>query len=98
MGAIERKSKRDPTDLTDEKWSRIAPLLPRPAKRGRKPSVEMRESVNAIRCMTCTGGDWRMLPKHFPPWQTVSWWFRRFVRLMLVRTIHDIALMIDREC
>ncbi len=25
------------------------------------------------------------------------WWFRRFVRLLLFRTIHDIALMIDRE-
>ena len=37
-----------------------------------------------------------MLPKHFPPWQTVYWWFRRFVRLMLFRTIHDIALMEDR--
>ncbi len=38
-----------------------------------------------------------MLPKDFPPWQTVYWWFRRFVRLMLFRTIHDIALMMDRE-
>ena len=33
----------------------------------------------------------------FPPWQTVYWWFRRFVRSMLFRTIHDIALMMDRE-
>ncbi len=38
-----------------------------------------------------------MLPKDFPPWQTVYWWFRRFVRLMLFRTIHDVALMLDRE-
>ena len=38
-----------------------------------------------------------MLPKDFPPWQTVYWWFRRFVRLMLFRTIHDIARMLDRE-
>ena len=38
-----------------------------------------------------------MLPIHFPPRQTVYWWFRRFVRLLLFRTIHDIALMIDRE-
>jgi hypothetical protein len=27
----------------------------------------------------------------------VYWWFRHFVRLMLFRTIHDIALMLDRE-
>jgi hypothetical protein len=28
-----------------------------------------------------------MLPSDFPPWQTVYWWFRRFVRLFLFRTI-----------
>jgi transposase len=38
-----------------------------------------------------------MLPKDFPPWQTVYWWFRRFVRRLLFRTIHDLALMLDRE-
>lgn len=38
-----------------------------------------------------------MLPKDFPPWQTVYWWFRRFVRRLLFRTIHDVALMLDRE-
>ena len=37
-----------------------------------------------------------MLPIHFGPWQTVYWWFRRFVRLLLFRTIHDVALMLDR--
>lgn len=97
MAAIERKTKRYPTDLTDEEWQQIEPLLPRPAKRGRKPGVDMREILNAIRYMTRTGGGWRMLPKDFPPWQTVYWWFRRFVRLMLFRTIHDIAVMVDRE-
>lgn len=97
MAAIERKAKRYPSDLTDEEWSRIAPLLPGPARRGRKPGVDLREILNAIRYMTRSGGGWRMLPRDFPPWQTVYWWFRRFVRLMLFRTIHDIALMIDRE-
>ena len=97
MAAIERKTKRYPTDLTDEEWERIAPLLPKPAKRGRKPEVDLREVLNAIRYMTRSGGGWRMLPKDFPPWQTVYWWFRRFVRLMLFQTIHDIAVMIDRE-
>ena len=40
---------------------------------------------------------WRMLPKEFPPWQTVYWWFRRFMRRFLFETIHDMAVMIDRE-
>ena len=97
MADLEKKTKRYPTDLTDEEWRRIAPLLPKPPRRGRKPGVEMREILNAIRYMARSGGGWRMLPKDFPPWQTVYWWFRRFVRLLLFRTIHDVALMMDRE-
>ena len=38
-----------------------------------------------------------MLPTNFGPWQTVYWWFRRFVRRMLFQTIHDVAVMLDRE-
>jgi putative transposase len=97
MAKIERRTKRYPSDLTDAEWERIAPLLPKVARRGRKPSVDRREILNAIRYMARSGGGWRMLPKDFPPWQTVYWWFRRFVRLMLFRTIHDVALMLDRE-
>jgi transposase len=97
MAEIERKAKRYPTDLTDEEWAKIEPLLPKPARTGRQREVDLREILNAIRYMTRSGGGWRMLPKDFPPWQTVYWWFRRFVRLLLFRTIHDIALMTDRE-
>jgi len=32
------------------------------------------EILNAIRYMARSGGGWRMLPKDFPPWQTVYWW------------------------
>ncbi len=97
MADIAKKTKRYPSDLTDEEWERIAPLLPRPAKKGRKTAVDLREVLNAIRYMARSGGGWRMLPRDFPPWQTVYWWFRRFVRMLLFRTIHDVALMIDRE-
>ena len=97
MAAIEKKTKRYPSDLTDEEWLAIEPILPRPAERGRKRTTDLREVVNAIRYMVRSGCEWRMLPIHFPPWQTVYWWFRRFVRLLLFRTIHDLAVMIDRE-
>jgi transposase len=56
MAAIERKTKRYPTDLSDEEWERIAPLLPKPAKRGRKRQVNMWEVLNAIRYMTRSAG------------------------------------------
>jgi hypothetical protein len=56
MAEIARKSKRYPSDLTDEEWQRILPLLPEPPTRGRKVSVDLREMLNAIRYMarSCT--------------------------------------------
>lgn len=97
MAAIEKKTRRYPTDLTDEEWSQIVPLLPKPGKTGRRRRIDLREVLNAIRYLVRTGCNWRMLPINFPAWQTVYWWFRRFVRLLLFRTIHDIAVMIDRD-
>ncbi len=97
MAEIEKKTKRYPTDLTDAEWQRVETLLPPASKRGRRRSVDLREVLNAIRYLVRTGCGWRMLPKDFPPWQTVYWWFRRFVRLLLFRTIHDIGVMLDRE-
>ena len=96
MAKIRRKLKRYPTDMTDEEWSVIAPLLPGPAKKGRPRKTECREVVNAIRYLF-DGLRVEMLPSDFPPSQTVYWWFRQFVRRLLFKTIHDIALMADRE-
>jgi transposase len=77
MAEIERKAKRYPTDLTDEEWSRIEPMLPGAARTGRRRAVDLREVLNATRYLAHTGCGWGMLPKDFPPWQTVYWWFRR---------------------
>ena len=77
MAEIEKKAKRYPTDLTDEEWVRIAPLLPPPVRTGRRRGVDLREVLNALRYLVRTGCGWRLLPKDFPPWQTVYWWFRR---------------------
>ena len=71
MAEIARKTKRYPTDLTDAEWDQIKPLLPKAARRGRKPKTDMREVMNAIRYMARSGGGWPMLPKEFGPWQTI---------------------------
>lgn len=88
---------RYPTDLSDAEWAILQPLLPPPARRGRKIAVDLREVLNALRYLARTGCGWRLLPSHFPPWQTVYWWFRKLLRRFLFRTIHDIMVMIDRE-
>lgn len=97
MAGFEKRSKRYPTDLTDEEWLFIQAFLPPVAPRGRKPATNLRDVLDALRYLARTGGGWRMLPNDFPPWQTVYWWFRRFVRRLLFRTIHDVTLMLDRE-
>jgi putative transposase len=65
--AVFERRRRYPTDLTDEEWERIGPLLPKPARRGRKPGVDLREILNAIRYLARAGCGWRLLPVHFGP-------------------------------
>jgi putative transposase len=67
-----------PTDLTDDEWRVLEPLIP-PAKSGGRPrSVDIREIVNAIRYLLRSGGAWRLLPHEFPPWPTVYAYVRRW--------------------
>ena len=96
MAKIAKKTKRYPSDLTDEEWSAVEPFLPKPAPTGSPRRVDLREIMNALRYIVRSGCEWRMLPVHFPRWQTVYWWFRRLARRLMFKTIHDIALMIDR--
>ncbi len=62
---------RYPSDVTDEEWAEIAPLIP-PAKRGGgKRRVDMRAVVNGIMYILSTGCQWRYIPKDLPPRSTV---------------------------
>ena len=97
MAQIAKKTKRYPSDLTDEEWDRLAPLMPKPGRRGRPREVDFREVINAVRYLVRSGCGWRMLPIHFGAWQTVYGWFRELARRFLFQTIHDIELMLDRE-
>ena len=66
---------RYPSDLTDDEWSHIEPLVP-PAKRGgRKRSVEVREIVNGLMYVLSTGCQWRYVPKDLPPKSTLFDYF-----------------------
>jgi transposase len=67
-----------PSDLTDEQWALIEPLLPPPHWDGRKEKHPRREIVDAIAYLNRTGCSWRQLPADFPPWQTVYWHFARW--------------------
>jgi putative transposase len=67
-----------PTDLTDDEWRVLEPLIP-PAKPGGRPrSVDLREIVNGVRYLLRSGGAWRLMPHDLPPWETVYAYFRRW--------------------
>ena len=67
------------TDLTDEQWGHLEPLLPKPrsgARKGGRPAARLREVADAIFYQLRGGLAWRLLPHDFPPWQTVYGYFR----------------------
>lgn len=71
----DRDHLRYPSDLTDEEWAHIAPLIP-PAKRGGgKRRVDVRAVVNGLMYILSTGCQWRYLPKDLPPRSTVNGYF-----------------------
>jgi transposase len=56
------------TDLTDEQWAAIAPLVAAPSPNGGRPiEIDRRAIVNALLYKHRTGCQWRMLPNDVPP-------------------------------
>jgi transposase len=71
----DRSKLRYPSDLADEEWALIEPLIP-PAKRGGgKRTVVMRDVVNGLMYVLSTGCQWRAIPKDLPPRSTVHGYF-----------------------
>lgn len=67
-----------PSDLTDEQWAALEPLVP-PARPGGRPRKhDMRAVLNALFYHTRQGCTWRALPHEYPPWRTVYNYFRWF--------------------
>ena len=83
------KRKTYPSDLTDEQWELLSPLLPAAKPGGRPRTVELREILNAILYVLRTGCAWRMLPHDLPPWQTVYKYFRGFSEDGTWERVHD---------
>lgn len=65
-----------PSDISDEEWKVLEPLIPQEKPGGRPRTTNMREVINAIWYILRSGCQWRMLPHEFPPWSTVWSYFR----------------------
>ena len=70
--------KADPTDLTDEQWAILEPLLPRMKPGGRPREVDLREVMNSILYLNRSGCQWDMLPHDLLPKSTVYEYFAQW--------------------
>jgi putative transposase len=71
------------TDLTDEQWAIIEPIVTYQSdddryKGGRPRTVDLRQVVDALLYQARTGCQWRLLPTDFPNHNTVRYYFDKW--------------------
>jgi len=65
-----------PSDLTDEQWIVLEPLIPPAKSGGRRREVDMREVINTVFYQNRSGCQWDMLPHDLLPKSTVYGYFK----------------------
>ena len=78
-----------PSDLRDEEWALLEPLVPAVKSGGRPARHTRREIVNAILYVVQGGNQWRAMPHDLPPWQTAYTYFRLWRNDGTWETIHS---------
>ena len=89
---IKKEMQIYPTDLTDNQWAKIEKIF-----NTRKRKHSLKEIVNALFYITKSGIQWRMLPKEYPKWQLVYYYFRRWTGEGLVEEMHELLLSLCRQ-
>jgi transposase len=101
------------SDLSDEEWTVLAPLLPRSHPAGRRQTYPLRRIVDAIFYLLRTGAQWRLLPHEYPPrgavfyhyaqwredgtWEQVTQALRESYRCRIGRARQPTAAIIDSQ-
>ena len=96
-GRYDRSKLRYPSDLTDEEWSLVGPLIPSAKRGGNKRTVDVREIVNGIMSILSTGCQWGALPKDLPPRSTVNSYFLRWEYDRTLDRLHHALYVRCRE-
>lgn len=69
------------SDLKEQEWKMLEPLLPKPSSqgtRGRPQEWPLREIVNGILYVLRTGCQWRLMPHDLPLWPSVYYHHRKW--------------------
>ena len=96
-GRYDRSKLRYPSDLTDEEWAHVEPLIPPARRGGAKRTVSVREVVNGLMYVLSTGCQWRAIPKDLPPRSTVYDYFDLWSWDGTLDRIHDALYVRCRE-
>lgn len=84
-----------PSDLSDFEWDVVKEMID--SGTVTKPrTIDMRQVFNGIRYLLKTGCQWRMLPREYPPWQTVYYYFDKWKRDDTIKNIHDKLVKVVR--
>lgn len=81
-----------PTDLTDSQWAKIEKLFDT-----RKRKHSLKEILNALFYITKSGIQWRMLPREYPKWQLVYYYFRKWTSGGLIEEMHELLHAVCRK-
>lgn len=85
----DRRGQRYASDSTDDEWALVTPFMPPMCRIGRPRRTNMRAVWDAILYIAATGWQWAMLPKDFPPFTTVQYYFYRMRDSGLLDVLND---------
>jgi transposase len=92
----DRRDQRYASDSTDEEWAVVVPFMPPKSKVGRPRRTKMRAVWDAIQYIAATGCQWAMLPKDFPPFTTVQYYFYLLRDSGLLDVLNETLVAISR--
>jgi putative transposase len=78
-----------PSDLTDQQWALLEPLIPPERPGGRPRKTDMRRVLDGIFYRNRNGCTWRALPHDFPPWKTVYNYYQQWIQDGTWQAIND---------
>jgi transposase len=93
----DRSHLRYESDLTDEEWAEVAPMIPPAKPGGNKRTVNVREILNGIMYILSSGCQWRAIPNDLPPPTTIHDYLERWTWEGTLERIHNALYVKCRE-
>lgn len=78
-----------PSDLSEQQWKLISDYFPKARTGGRSRTTDVQKVLNAIFYLSRSGCAWRYLPREYPPWQTVYMYYAQWMKLGVIKKVHD---------